>query len=87
VCGIAMLCEAILSEPMQSAEVMPFDGLGEVSEELQELCGCFGGQLERDAHDRQIIWFHGGDPQVFFDFFAARDLALRAARSCASLSR
>ncbi len=40
---------------MQFAEVMPFDGLGELSEELQELSGCFGGQLERDAEDRQVI--------------------------------
>jgi hypothetical protein len=57
---------------MQRAEVMPFDGLDEVSEELQELSGCFGG---------------GGGPQAFFGFFSALDFALRAARSCASLSR
>ena len=84
---IAILCAAILSEPMQLAEVMPFDGLDEVSEELQELSGCLGGQIERDADDRQIIRLHGGGPQAFFGFFSALDFALRAARSCASLSR
>lgn len=84
---IAILCAAILREPMQFAEVMPFDGLGEVSEELEELSGRFGGQLERDADDRQVIWLHRGGPQAFFGFLSALDFALRAARSCASLSR
>ena len=80
-----MLFAALLSEPMQLAEVMPLDGLGEVSKEPEEFSGRLGGQLERYTDDRQIIRFHSGGPQVFFDFFAARDLALRAVRSCASL--
>lgn len=82
-----MLCTALLSKPMQLTEVMPLDGLGEVSEELQEFSGRLGGQLERDAHDRQIIRFHSDVPQVFFGFFSARHLALRAARSWASFRR
>ncbi len=32
VAGVAILCAALLSEPMQLAEVMPLDGLGEVSQ-------------------------------------------------------
>ncbi len=82
-----MPCAALLSEPMQLAEVVLFDGLGEMSQELQEFSGRLGGQLERDTDDWQIIRFHGIRRQVFFGFFSALHLALRAARSCASLSR
>ena len=81
VAGVAIL----LGEPMQLAEVMPLDGLGEVGKEPDEFSGRLGGQLERDTDDWQIIRFYGDGPQVFFVFFAARDLALRAVRSCASL--
>jgi hypothetical protein len=55
---------------MQRAEVMPLDGFGEMSEELEEFSGRLDGQLERDAHDGQVIRFHGGCPQGFFGFFA-----------------
>src|SRR5450756_2392300 len=77
VAGVAILCAAPLSEPMQLAEVMPLDGLGEVSEELEEFSGCFGGQLQRDTDDGQVIRFHGGCPQGFLGFLLARDFALR----------
>jgi hypothetical protein len=72
---------------MQGPEVMPLDGVGEVTEEREEFSGRLGGQLQRDTDDGQVIRFHDDVPQLFFGFFAARDLALRAARSCASLKR
>jgi hypothetical protein len=85
--GIRVLCAARLIEPVQLAEVMAFKRFGEMAQELKEIRRRLVGQLERDTHDRQVIRFHGGGPQAFLGFFSARDLALRAARSCASLSR
>ena len=38
---ITMLCAPGLSELMQFAEVMPFESLGEVAQELEEFRGSF----------------------------------------------
>src|ERR1035441_740546 len=83
--GITILCAPRLSEPMQLAEVMSFKGLGKILEELEQIRRRLVGQLQWDTDDGQVIRFHGGVPQVFFGFFSARYLALRAVRSCASL--
>src|SRR5579863_6710097 len=74
VIGIRILRVALLGEPVQLAEVVPLDGFGEVSQELQEFSGGLGGQVERYADDGQVIRFHGGVSQGFFGFFADLDL-------------
>jgi hypothetical protein len=85
--GITILCAARLCESMQLAEVMTFEGFGEIAQELEQFSGRLVGQLQRDTHDGEAVRFHGASRQAFFSFFSARDLALRAARSCASLRR
>jgi hypothetical protein len=83
--GIRISCAARLIEPMQLTEVVSFQCLGQMPEELEQICHRLVGKFQRDTDDGQVIRFHGGGSQVFFGFFAARDLALRAVRSCASL--
>ncbi len=51
-------------------------GLDEVSQELQELSGRFGGQLERDAGDRKIIRFHGGGPSGLLRLFLGPEFGI-----------
>src|ERR1039457_7185343 len=85
--GIMIPCAARLIEPMQLTEVMSFQGLGQILEELEQIRRRLVGQLQRDTDDGQVIRFHGGCSQCFLSFLLARDFALRAVRSWASLKR
>ena len=67
------LCALCLSEPKQLAAVMSFEGFGEMAQELEQFSDCFVRQLQGDAHDGQIIGFHGADHHCFFCFLPARD--------------
>ena len=78
---IRIPCAALLIESMQLTEVMSFQGLGQILEELEQICRRLIGQLQRDTDDGQVIRFHGGCAQGFFGFLLARDFALRAVRS------
>src|SRR5208337_4845379 len=84
---IRIPCAALLIESMQLTEVMSFQGLGQILEELEQIRRRLVGQLQRDTDDGQVIRFHGGCPQGFLGFLLARDFALRAVRSWASLKR
>ena len=71
----------------EQSAVMTLEGLGELVEEVDELLGSVAGELQRQAHDRQIIRFHGYRLAVR-DFLPAERAAARfAARSFASLRR
>jgi hypothetical protein len=71
----------------EQSAVVTLECLGELVEEVDELLGRVAGELQRQAHDRQIIGFHGYRLAVR-DFFAAERAAARfAARSFASLRR
>jgi len=43
----------------EQSAVMALEGLGELIEEVDEFLGSVAGELQRQAHDRQVIRFHG----------------------------
>lgn len=67
--------------------VVPLEGRGNGVEEVEERDGGFVGEFQRQAHDRQVVGFHGYRLAVR-DFLPVERAAARfAARSLASLRR
>ena len=83
--GLTLIDSVVV--PVELFGVVIFELVGELEEEVDELCGGLVGEVERDVDERQGVAVHEGVSRAWGDLALRRERALERLAACSLASR